>query len=97
MHHDGEELTLVATNPAAGFRAKENDRSGRKVEVTFRSGDHEFEITVRLDDGVMEPRVVDKSERSIATPFPTTHPVATVIAAAAEVAAAGSGGGRRRR
>jgi hypothetical protein len=60
---DGDELTLVATNPAAGFRARENDGSGRKIEVTFRSRDEEFELTVRLSDGVMKSTVVDKSDR----------------------------------
>ncbi len=62
VRHDGDELTIVAINPAGGFRADENDHSGSKVEVTFRSGDQRFEITVRVSDGVMKPSVVDKSD-----------------------------------
>ncbi len=62
VHNDGETLTLVATTPAAGFRARQSDRSGDRVRVTFRSGDRQFEITVRLSDGVMKSSVVDKSD-----------------------------------
>jgi hypothetical protein len=60
VHNDGENLNLVASNPAAGFRARENNQSGRKVEVTFKSGDHEFQITVRLSDGVMTHEVSER-------------------------------------
>ena len=63
VHNDGEKLTVVAITPAAGFHAKQNDRSGRKVEVTFKSGDQQFELTVRLSDGVMKSSVADKSDQ----------------------------------
>ena len=62
VHNDGDDLNLVATNAAPGYRARVEDSSGSKVRVTFRSGDHEFEITVREDDGVMQSDVVDKSD-----------------------------------
>jgi hypothetical protein len=57
VRQDGDRLTIVGTNPASGFRAKENTHSGRRVDVTFKSGDHEFEISVRLSDGVMKSSV----------------------------------------
>jgi hypothetical protein len=60
VHNDGETLTVVGTNPAAGFHAKENNHSGRKVEVTFKSGNQQFDITVRLSDGVMKPSVSEE-------------------------------------
>ena len=63
VRSDGDKLTVLAINPAPGFRGKQNDDSGRKVEVTFRSGDQQFELTVRLSDGVMKPSVVDKTEQ----------------------------------
>jgi len=64
VRSDGNKLTVVAINPAPGFRGRQNDDSGRKVEVTFRSGDQQFEVTVRLSDGgVMKPSVVDKTEQ----------------------------------
>jgi hypothetical protein len=62
VHNDGEKLSLVATIPAAGFRARQGDQSSDRVRVTFRSGDRQFEITVRLSDGVMKSSVVDKSD-----------------------------------
>jgi len=62
VHNDDGKLSIVATNPASGFRARENNRSGDRVRVTFRSGDQQFEITVRLKDGVMSASVADNSE-----------------------------------
>jgi uncharacterized membrane protein YgcG len=57
-------LTVVETNPADGFRAKASNRSARRVEVTFKSWDHEFRITVRLSDGVMKDTVSDESDHN---------------------------------
>jgi hypothetical protein len=62
VHNEGGKLSVVQTTPAAGFSARENNRSGDRVRVTFRSGDRQFEITVRLSDGQMSANVVDKSE-----------------------------------
>jgi hypothetical protein len=62
VHNDDGKLRLIATNPANGFRARENDTSGDRVRVTFRAGDQQYQITVRLSDGVMTHSVEDKSE-----------------------------------
>ena len=64
VRQDGERLTIVGINAAAGFQAHENDHSGGKVEVTFRSGDHQFELTVKLVDGVMKPSVSEHTPDS---------------------------------
>jgi hypothetical protein len=62
VRRDGDELTIVETNPAPGFRADKNGRSGRRIEMTFKSSDHESDISVRLSDGVMKANVVEKSD-----------------------------------
>ena len=63
VHNENGKLKLVSATPAAGFKGKPSDGSSNRVRVTFKSGDHQFEITVRLSDGgVMTPSVVDKSE-----------------------------------
>ena len=62
VRQDGDRLTVIAKNPAPGFSAKENNRSGRKVEVTFESEDHKSEITVKVSDGVMDPDVNESDD-----------------------------------
>ena len=62
VRNNGEQLTLITTSPAAGFRGRQSDTSGDRVRVTFRSGDRQFEITVRLSDGVMTHSVADNSD-----------------------------------
>jgi hypothetical protein len=62
VRNDGDKLTIVTITPAGGFHATESDHSGRKVQATFKSGDQQFEITVRLSDGVMKASVVDRSD-----------------------------------
>ena len=61
VRHDGDKLTIVGINPAPGFRATEDSHSGREVEVTFKSDNQQFELTVRLSDGVMKSSVSEKS------------------------------------
>ncbi|MEP7047705.1 MAG: hypothetical protein ABI949_13540 [Ilumatobacteraceae bacterium] len=58
---DGDHLDVVATKPAPGFRVDQNTRPGHKIEVTFKSGQHESEIMVELENGVMKPIVTEKS------------------------------------
>lgn len=64
---DGDKLTITSIIPAAGFKANESDHSGRRVGVTFSSGTHSSEITVRLSDGVIKESVTenDNHEESI--------------------------------
>jgi uncharacterized membrane protein YgcG len=52
VRQDGDRLRVVGIDPAAGFRADEEHHFG-SIEVTFRSWEHRFTITVKLVDGVM--------------------------------------------
>jgi hypothetical protein len=60
VRQDGDRLTVVGTDPADGFRADQDRRSGRQVRVTFRSRDHRFTITVKLSDGIMKDHVSEE-------------------------------------
>ena len=75
VRQDGHRLTVIAENPAPGFRTKHTDRSGEKVEVTFESRDHTSEITVKLDSGTMIPAIKESNDddhRSDTTLVPRT-------------------------
>jgi len=60
---NGDQLTITAAIPAAGFRAEVDERSGRRVEVTFKSNDHESQISVRVINGAMNSDVGEKDKR----------------------------------
>jgi hypothetical protein len=60
---NGEQLTIVAINPASGFHAEEDQHSGRRVEVTFKSNDNESQISVRVVNGTMQSEVSDKGNK----------------------------------
>jgi cytoskeletal protein RodZ len=59
---NGDQLTVTGVHPAAGFHADQGDRSGRRVDVTFKSDNHESEISVKIVNGVMVPNVSDKAD-----------------------------------
>lgn len=52
---DGNRVTLVSYEPAAGFQAAVRRHSGSHVEVRFDSGDHRTVARVDLEDGTMVP------------------------------------------
>jgi hypothetical protein len=62
VRFDGDQLTIVAINPAGGFHADENSHSGHRVDATFTSGSHQSEISVKTVDGAMEASVNEKGE-----------------------------------
>jgi uncharacterized membrane protein YgcG len=62
VRQKGEWLTVVGIDPADGFHADQDRRSGRQVRVTFRSGDHRFIITVKVSDGIMKDQVSEEVE-----------------------------------
>ena len=62
VRHDGDQLTIVSTGPAAGFHGEQDEHSGSRVEVTFKSDNHQSQITVKLENGVMKPTVSEKSD-----------------------------------
>jgi hypothetical protein len=60
LHLEGDRLTITAITPNGGFHANEDKHSGDRVEVTFKSSNHETQITVRLSDGVMKSNVSEQ-------------------------------------
>jgi hypothetical protein len=54
VRQNGTQLTLVSASPAAGFQTDETSHSGDRVQVIFKSGDHQSQITVKLVNGVMQ-------------------------------------------
>ncbi len=62
VRQDGDRLTLVGVSATPGFEADENRKSGRRVEVTFRSKAHRSEISVRVSDGVMDPDISEEPD-----------------------------------
>jgi len=63
VRQDGDRLTIVAMTPAAGFRAEPDSKSGQKVEVTFKSDNHESQISVRIINGAMKSSTSEKDEQ----------------------------------
>ena len=63
VSQNGDQLTITVVTPAAGFRAEVDQRSGRHVEVTFKSNDNESQISVRVINGTMQPEVSDKNRK----------------------------------
>jgi hypothetical protein len=57
---DGDQLTVTGVNPAAGFQADQGSRSGHHIDVTFKSGSHESEISVKVENGAMKPSISEK-------------------------------------
>ena len=60
VHLEGDRLTITAITPKGGFQANEDKHSGSRVDVTFKSNDHESQISVKLSNGVMTPQVSEK-------------------------------------
>jgi len=67
VHQDGDRLTLVGVTPAAGFQAEPDSKSGQKVEVTFKSDNHESQISVRIINGAMKSSPSEKNEQHDST------------------------------
>jgi hypothetical protein len=64
VRRDGDQLTVVSTTPAAGFHAEQDEHSGSRVEVTFKSDHHETQIIVKLENGVMNPNVSEQPDNN---------------------------------
>jgi hypothetical protein len=62
VRRDGDRLTVVTENPAAGFHADHDEDSGSQVDVTFKSDNHESKIVVKLEDGVMKPDISENPD-----------------------------------
>jgi hypothetical protein len=62
VQQDGNQLTVVAATPAAGFETSDIPHPGESLEVRFKSSDHESRITVRLIDGVIRSSVSEDTE-----------------------------------
>ena len=62
VRQNGDQLTVVSMNPAAGFHGEQGENSGSRVEVTFTSDNHESQIIVKLVDGVIQPDISEQSD-----------------------------------
>jgi hypothetical protein len=73
---DGDRLTLLGTSPAAGFHVNDDSESGRRINITFKSADHQSHITVKLSEGVMNANVSEESDEHHRDTIPeeTTEP-----------------------
>jgi len=56
--HNGA-LSLVSTNPAAGFAIDSVTNRADRVEVRFRSADHDSRIRIDLVGGAMVPEITE--------------------------------------
>lgn len=50
-------LTLLSTQPAAGYEVTEVRTEPQRVEVRFHNGDRETRIRVEVQDGQMRPDI----------------------------------------
>lgn len=55
VHLENGHLTLVSSQPTAGFHAEVKKKSGSHIEVRFESDHHRTEARVDLHDGTMVP------------------------------------------
>lgn len=62
VRQDGDRLTVIAVNPNGGFHANADKQSGSRVEVTFKSDNHQTQISVKLSDGAMKPNVAETDD-----------------------------------
>lgn len=62
VRRSGDHLTVVSIDPRAGFRAEQTEFSSTRVEVRFKSDNHESRISVRLEEGVMRSSVSENSD-----------------------------------
>jgi cytoskeletal protein RodZ len=62
VRQDGDRLTVVAANPSNGFHANEDKQSGSRIQVTFKSDNHQTQISVKLSDGAMKPNVDERGD-----------------------------------
>jgi cytoskeletal protein RodZ len=58
-----DHLTLLGAVPAAGYRVEEKSSSPQKIEIEFRSGEHESRFSAALeDDGLKISTEADEGE-----------------------------------
>ncbi len=62
VRQDGDQLTIIAASPAAGFQTGDVSHPSDHVDVTFKSADHQSEISVKLVNGVMKASVAEDNE-----------------------------------
>jgi hypothetical protein len=60
VSQNGDQLTIVAMHAAPGFSGKQDEGSGRRVGATFKSDNQEWQISVRVVNGVMQDNVSPK-------------------------------------
>jgi hypothetical protein len=70
VRQSGTQLTLVSTNPAAGFQTDDTSHSGDRVQVIFQSESHQSQITVKVVNGVMKASTTEHVEGGHDTTVP---------------------------
>ncbi|MET0903922.1 MAG: hypothetical protein ABWZ52_11830 [Acidimicrobiales bacterium] len=54
---EGDNLRLVTATPASGWAVEVEQRTGREVELDFRSGAQRVQVNVEIEDGQVRERV----------------------------------------
>ena len=62
VRQDGDQLTVITASPSAGFQTGDISHPSEHVDVTFKSADHQSEISVKLVNGVMKESVAEDNE-----------------------------------
>lgn len=60
VRYSGTSTDLVQASPESGFVAEVNDQGPGKVDVRFRSDDHESRLVTRLRNGAPDPDVEER-------------------------------------
>lgn len=61
IRYRGASATLLEASPESGFVAEVNDGGPDKVDVRFRSDDHESRIVARVHEGQPDPEIEERS------------------------------------
>jgi hypothetical protein len=64
VRRDGDRLTVIAIEPAEGFHdeSDEDDQSGHRVKVIFKSRRHTSQISVKVEDGKIKDEITEHSD-----------------------------------
>jgi hypothetical protein len=60
IERDGRILTVLSVQPAEGWTAKVDRRTGRQVEVQFTKGGVRWDFKAEVENGVVETRTILK-------------------------------------
>jgi hypothetical protein len=55
-------LRLLGATPNSGFTVSETESSPTRIEIEFRSGDHESQFRAELEGGELDVRVDEEGD-----------------------------------